>query len=103
MIYQDFIIDSVTNDLQIINGDFVVGPSDNQHVSDIIMSPAGSFKQFPSLGVGVMNYLKSQNGLSMEALIKQMLQSDGYQMSQVSADFKNGLNINFPQGLIRNG
>ena len=68
----DILIDPIT-------GDFKILPSDKQHVSDILQSFAGWWKQFPLLGVGVMNFVNSsgQND-NLSRLIKINLQSDGY-------------------------
>jgi ABC-type uncharacterized transport system substrate-binding protein len=100
--FQDFLIDSETGDLLIRDGDFVVGPSDNQHINDIISCFAGSFKQFPSVGVGIMTFLKSQNGQDAVNQIKQQLQADGYQVPSVKVTNTNGLSVSFPQGISRN-
>ena len=100
--FQDFLLDA-NGDLLIQNGDFVVGPSDNQHIDDIISSFAGAWKQFPILGVGIMQYLKSEEGQAAVAKIKQQLQSDGYTVPQVTINNTNaGLVVNFPQGIQRN-
>ena len=102
-IFQDFSIDPNSNDLLISNGDFVVLPSDNQHIADIITSFAGSFKQFPQLGVGLLQYLKSQNGGVAGQQVIQQLQSDGYQVSSANVLNTNGnLTVNFPNGITRN-
>ena len=85
--FQDFLLD-VNGDLQIQNGDFVVGPSNNQHVADIIQSFVGSWKQNPILGVGMLQYLKSQNAQVAVNSIKNQLQSDGFSVSAVNV--KNG-------------
>jgi hypothetical protein len=90
MIFTDFLLDS-TGDLLIANGDFVSGPSDNQHIQDIINFNAGFIKQYPQVGVGVQSYVKSQNsGSALEQSVKQQLQSDGYQVNGVSVTYQNG-------------
>lgn len=61
------------------SNDFVIAASDNQHISDIISSQQGEWKQYPSLGVGVTNYLNSSGqvvALSRQIIIQ--LQGDGY-------------------------
>lgn len=45
-------------DLQIRNGDFVVGNSDYQRCKLIILFQKGELKEFPSIGLGIDNYLK---------------------------------------------
>lgn len=101
--FTDFLIDN-NGDLQIENGDLVVGASDNQHIFDIITSFAGFFKQYPTLGVGIMQQIKTDNPKAAVNSVLQQLQSDGYQVSNVNVNINNGvLNVTFPQGITRNG
>ena len=102
MIFQDFLNDE-NGDLLIQNGDFVVGASDSQHVEDILTSFVGEWKQYPFLGVGLLQYLKSQNPNTAITAIKTQLQSDGYSVNSVKAVNTNeGLVISFPNGITRN-
>lgn len=100
---QDFLLDDA-GDLLIQGGDFAVGPSDVQHVEDIIESFAGMWKQHPFLGVGILQYLNSENPQGAIAAIKQQLQSDGYQLTSVAVkNTGDDLVISFPNGIIHNG
>ncbi len=100
---QDFLLDS-DGDLLFTNGDLSIGDSDNQHIFDIITCFTGSFKENPQLGSGVMQFIKSENPKKGVNVILQQLQSDGYQVSNVSLKINNGnLVIDFPQGITRNG
>lgn len=47
------------SELDIRNGDFVVGASEQQHVEAIFLTQKGEYKEFPLLGFGAENYLKS--------------------------------------------
>lgn len=101
--FTDFILGD-DDDLLIQNGDLAVGPSDNQHIFDIITSFKGFFKENPNLGAGVNSQIKSQNGKSLVNTIIQNLQSDGYQVPNVDAKITNGvLSVTFPNGISRNG
>lgn len=103
MIFQDYLLDE-DGDLLIQNGDFVVGPSDDQHIADILQSFQGEWKQFPLLGVGLLTFLKSQTPNDAINTIKQQLQNDGYVVGNVKTTIKNGnLIVTFPDnGLVRN-
>ena len=102
MIFQDFLLGE-DEDILIQNGDLVIGPSDNQHIEDIITSFAGDFKQFPQLGFGIMQYLKSENGKAAINEIKNQLTGDGYQLANVNVTNVDGnLVVSFPQGITRN-
>lgn len=67
------------NDLQIQDGDFVIGESDQQHVADTINAFPGWWKEFPADGVGVFAYLNSAGQeQTLARSIKINLTSDGY-------------------------
>jgi hypothetical protein len=69
-------------DLIFSNGDFAVGDSEQQHISDIIYSAPGWFKEFPAVGVNIQQYL-SGAGISddLNRNLKLQLQSDGYSVT----------------------
>lgn len=79
------------NDLYIdeFSGDFVIAPSDQQHIIDTIASFPGWWKQFPADGVGLFAY-ENSSGQEQVLLrsVKMQLQSDGYQVNnpQVTRD-----------------
>jgi hypothetical protein len=79
ILFQD--IQETDNDL-LINprtGDFDFGPSDNDHISDIILSFPGEWKQYPAIGVGVRQYVKSSGKeQELQRSVKLNLISDGY-------------------------
>ncbi len=81
---KDIILDE-NNDL-IINqfGDFDVKESDQQHVVLIINTFQGNWKQYPLLGVGIINYLRSsgQQQVLRRNITVQMI-ADGYQVNEI--------------------
>ena len=46
-------------DLLIVDGDFVIGDSKQQDVETLITANKGEFKEFPLVGFGAINYIKS--------------------------------------------
>jgi hypothetical protein len=71
--------------MNVNTGDFDFVPSDNQHIKDILSSYPGWFKEFPAVGAGVPILLKGKfNTQKVEAVIKQQLESDGYQVLRPS-------------------
>ncbi len=54
----DFLLDT-DDDLLIVDGDFVIGPSDPQHADLLINTSIGSWNQFPLVGVGILYYQAS--------------------------------------------
>lgn len=66
-------------DLSFKDGDFNFGDSDEQHVILIVNTMAGSWKQFPTCGVGIINYSASSGqSLPLKSLIYNQLQLDGF-------------------------
>ena len=66
-------------DLAISDGDFVVGESDNQHIELIINTATGAWKQYPTLGVGIIKYSGSTGQInSLRRDININLKADGY-------------------------
>ena len=103
MIAHDILLDN-TGETLVRNGDFVQGPSDAQHVQDLITFTVGSLKQFPLTGVGIIKYVKSKGQQQkLEGSIKLNLEGDGYSVPTVSAqqdpDGKFRINMN----PVRNG
>ena len=75
------------NDLWILNGDFVVGESDQQHIENILINAPGQFKQNPLIGVDLITSMNAANdGQSRNALRKKIqlhLESDNYTISKI--------------------
>lgn len=76
------------NDLVIINGDFDISFSDQQHIEDIINDNVGNWKQYPTCGVGIKQYQASSGQEQIiERLIKLQLQNDGYNVDNLRVFF----------------
>jgi len=81
---QDIILDN-SGDLQFKNGDLEIGPGDEQHIVLIVNTMPGSFKQFPLLGVGIIQYSGSSGKTSeLRRSISIQLTADGYSDIDVS-------------------
>ena len=68
-------------DLEIKDGDFVTGDTDQQNIELILLSHKGSFKEYPILGVGITDYLKSpeiMSRLRLENEISNQLEYDNF-------------------------
>ncbi len=70
-------------DLLIQNGDIVIGESDNQHQVDIILSNKGEYKEFPEIGVGIVQMLSDDDPMSVLIEIKKNLQYDSMKVNNV--------------------
>jgi hypothetical protein len=92
---KDLMIDDSGN-LLFENGDFQIKSSDEQHAVLIINTRAGSWKQSPTLGVGISEYLgasSQENELKRNILIQ--MQSDGFINVEVGFIKENGGIVNY--------
>ncbi|CAN5437071.1 hypothetical protein BH09BAC1_BH09BAC1_05020 [soil metagenome] len=93
---KDILLDS-DGDLLIREGDFVVGPSDDQHVLDILMSAPGDWRQSPLVGVNIITFLNApMDGTQRNALrqkIALQLQLDGIRISEMDLMDLNNVTI----------
>lgn len=79
---KDIRVDS-DNELIIVDGDFDIELSDQQHIKDILESGQGNWKQNANVGVYIGNMLNGPFGLQEERFIRQQLANDGYSSVQL--------------------
>lgn len=87
--FKDIITDT-DFDLSIVNGDISVLESDSQHIDHIITADKGHFRQFPLVGVGIVNFLNSSTEeQEIRQLIKLQLEADGFAVRQIKISGSN--------------
>jgi len=79
----DFLIDDNT-DLQIANGDLVVGLSDEQHQELLLICEKGSFKENVMVGVGATNYIEDEDQSNLLTEIRRQFLADGMMIKTLS-------------------
>lgn len=75
---EDFVLN---NDIEIKDGDFLVQEASQQNIEHILLSHKGAYKEYPLLGVGIVDYLKGNttiNRLRLEAEIEKQLVHDQF-------------------------
>ncbi len=72
------------DDLEIKNGDFAIGESDNQHVQHILLSSKGEYKERPELGVGLERMLNTEEPMEFLIEAKKNLEYDGLKVNNIS-------------------
>ena len=92
----DFLYDD-DGDLLIIDGDFATGLSDEQHVSDILSANKGDYRQFPTVGAGLIRFVKKQdnNLAELKREIQVNLQSDGYKVTDLTIASTGDMNLDY--------
>ena len=75
-------------EVQVQNGDFLAGVSDNQHIALILATHAGEWKQYPLTGVGIDDVANDERFQYWENKIAAQLKADGLVVNRVrlSAD-----------------
>jgi hypothetical protein len=72
------------NQYLVEKGDFATGESDGQHQKDIVYESPGAYKQYPVVGVGIINYLNAAGvQLILKKNIRIQLEGDGYRVNLV--------------------
>ena len=79
----DYLLDG-NNDLLVENGDFVMGDSTLQNQNLLLWGAPGAYKQYPTVGVGVFNYLKDDNTDDMLRAIRQQFTQDGMTVNRLA-------------------
>lgn len=79
----------VGGDLGIVDGDWVVGASDPQHVQHIITVPQGGYKQFPLTGVGEARIVNAPITGALRRDIQMQLEGDGLRLINLQVDLGN--------------
>ena len=83
---------NVNHDLNIINGDFLIGESTNQNVELLFISTPGEWKEHIETGVAIA---RSDNGSIdrfLERTIRVQMEADGYKITKLSINEK-GISI----------
>ncbi len=85
---EDFKLDD-NKDLTFGVDDFNIDNTDQQNIELILLSHKGSFKEFPILGVGITDYLKSPEIISrlrLENEISNQLEYDNFEIKEVDVN-----------------
>lgn len=94
---EDYLLDPVTNDLQVVNGDLVIGEATLQNQKMLLYAAPGAYKQYPTVGVNIFNFLKDDNQADMLRAIRQQFAADGMTVEKLA--YSNGqFNIVAPYG-----
>jgi len=70
-------------DLQIADGDFVVGDATLQHQQLLILIEKGELREFPTRGVGIKSWLLDDRAGDLNGAIKREFEADGMTVNSV--------------------
>ena len=96
MEFHDLLLDSDQELVATAAGDFRVGDASNNIIKYIVVSHIGNWKEFPLLGVGIIDYLNSNvTADEIESKIKTALSADIFKNPVVDAsNFPSTIDIN---------
>lgn len=66
------------NDMLWVNGDMVIGPSDGQHIQDILSANPGDCRMYPLCGCSANKLINGTITQAWLSKAKQQLQQDGF-------------------------
>ena len=89
---KDLILNS-EGELDIKDGDLVVGTSDDQHKQHLLMFQKGALKENPATGVGLATYLESEDTTGLLREIRNQFEGDGMTVEKVGIDVNALLSI----------
>jgi hypothetical protein len=80
-------------DLLFENGDLVVAESTDQHQADILFAGKGHYREFPDLGVDLMNWLEDDALGDLAGVIQQEFEGDQMQVNKLKVTQSGKVNI----------
>lgn len=91
----DLLLDT-TDDLQIRNGDFVIGDATLQHQRHILIAQKGEYKAHPEIGVGIENALQDENPRQLLTQIRRNFEYDGMTVNTLEINDDNTIRVDAP-------
>jgi len=79
----DFLLDENGDEL-LMSGDLVLGASDEQHISDILVSYPGEWKQNPLCGVNIRRAINGSLNGTIRRDVRLQLEADGYKVKNIT-------------------
>jgi hypothetical protein len=81
----DILTDPISGDLLDKNGDDVIGDATEQHQNDLLLAQEGWYKQSPTTGVGITEFLLSEDPTEMLRKIRMQFTADGMIINKLKA------------------
>lgn len=95
----DFKLDQ-NGDIDILNGDFLIGDATLQHQKHILIAQKGEYKEHPEIGVGIANALNDENPRQILTQIRRNYEYDGMQVNTLEIDEDGNITIDAPYNSI---
>ena len=93
---QDLLTDE-NYDLLLVNGDFVFGPSDEQHLALLHLTSQGEWRQSPLTGINLLRYQSGPLDNTRRAALQRegtiQLERDGYRVATYTVNAEAQLSL----------
>ncbi|MEO0337579.1 MAG: oxidase [Bacteroidota bacterium] len=76
-------------DLEIENGDFLIGQSTRQHQALLLLTEKGEWREFPLRGVGAVRWINDDLSGDLNGAIKREYEADGMVVNGVKGNIEN--------------
>ncbi|PXZ44908.1 hypothetical protein DMB45_00220 [Sanguibacteroides justesenii] len=70
-------------DIEFNSGDLIYSESTGQHQRDILLADKGHYKEFPTLGVGTINYLNDTEPENFLRTVRKEYTADGMKVKNI--------------------
>ena len=80
-------------DLKIEDGDLVFGDGTDQHQHCLLLAAKGDYKQFPSVGVDIFNWLNDDRSEDMMREVRLQLTQDGMKINKMEVVYPSNIKI----------
>lgn len=91
----DFLKDSVTNDLMIVNGKFLIGDTTDTDIKRLLICSPGQNHRALFSGIGIYNYINTSVPYSVNLNITELLRKNNiYKNVVVDSTQQDTININ---------
>ena len=81
----DILFDPDTGDLACEDGDFVIGDATLQHQADLLEAGEGEYKQSPTVGVGLRDFLNDEDTTEVLRKIRLQFVRDGMNITELKS------------------
>ncbi len=76
-------------DLQFVGGDLVHGESTRQHQRLLLLTAKGEVREFPTVGVGLNDWILDDEFGDLNGVIKRQFEADGMVLKKITSTAKN--------------
>lgn len=81
-------------DIDLSTGDIVLIEPTERHKADILLASRGDYKESPLTGVGIVEYINSENNGGLLRVVAGQMSRDGINITEVGYDANGELIIN---------